>query len=207
MKLEEAVGRATFSTGGFWFGIDHQMDIEGPDIRGRYFHAKNELQRSGERNPLPYGFHPVVGGYAKGKNHQVLTWRSERIHFVMNLIQMHEGEYRRWHFEWKGRMPELPHSDETDEWKQPAIGGRQPAIGSLLTHRQLQSGKLQGPPMTSQDPGMQMVWGPDSTIVQRLHHQFARDSPVAFGFVHGCRAEPTMHSSSAQARKMGGWVA
>ena len=167
MKLEEAVGRATFSTGSFWFGIDHQMDIEGPDIRGRYFHAKNELQRSDERNLLPYGFHPVVGGYAKGKNHQVLTWRNERIHFVMNLIQMHEGEYRRWHFEWKGRMPELPHSDETDEWKQPAIGGRQPAIGSLLTHRQLQSGKLQGPPMTSQDPDMQMVWGPDSTIVRR----------------------------------------
>ena len=43
-----AVGSLRDFPGGFWFGIGYQMDIEGPDIRGRYIHAKNELQRSGD---------------------------------------------------------------------------------------------------------------------------------------------------------------
>ena len=160
-----AVGSLRDFPGGFWFGIDYQMDIEGPDVRGRFIHAKNELQRSGELTPLPYVFHPAVGGHASGKAHQVCNWRNKCIDFVMSLVQRHEGEYRRWHFMWKDRMPELVHSDEYDGW-QGFRPGPQPAIGGFLMHHRLQR-PCQLPSMDSMDPDLQIISGPDSTIVRR----------------------------------------
>ena len=43
--------------GGFWFGINYQFEIEGPNVCGRFLYAKKVLQRRGEIDPLPWVFH------------------------------------------------------------------------------------------------------------------------------------------------------
>ena len=42
--------------GGFWFGINHPLDIEGPEICGRWIAKKAELMRAGgfERDEKSY---------------------------------------------------------------------------------------------------------------------------------------------------------
>ena len=52
-----AVGSPGHFPGGFWFGINYQIEIEGPDVCGRYLYAKRELQRSGEID-----CRPAIGG-------------------------------------------------------------------------------------------------------------------------------------------------
>ena len=82
----------------------------------------------------------------------------------MGLVQMHEGEYRRWHPDWGSS------SGEDEDWQkilQPAVGGLG-ADHPLLRHRQLQLS-----PMTSSFPSdlqsaRQMAMsGSGSTIVRR----------------------------------------
>ena len=83
--------------GGFLFGINYRLDIEGQQVCGRYIAAKKLLQRSGEHTPLPEVFHyggrrrPAVGGKGKRKTGKVWGWRDERIHSVMGLVLMHDG--------------------------------------------------------------------------------------------------------------------
>ena len=83
--------------GGFWFGINHRLAIEGSLVFGRHIAAKKLLQRSGEHTPLPVVFHcggrrrPAVGGKGKRKTGKVWGWRDERIHSVMGLVLMHDG--------------------------------------------------------------------------------------------------------------------
>ena len=162
------------------FGINHRPEIEGPLVCGRYIHAKKLLQRSGEHTPLPEVFRegggrrPVVGGKGKGKKGKVWNWRDERVHSVMGLVQMHEGEYRRWHPDWG------PSSGVNEDWQkilQPAVGGLG-ADHPFLRHHQLQLS-----PMTSSSPSdlqsaRQMAMsGCGSTIVRR-----SADQPLAAAY-------------------------
>ena len=58
-------------------------------------------------------------------------WKDERVHSVMGLVQMHEGEYRQWHPAWD---PAWPGGNE--DWEkivQPAVGGLDPDH-ALATH-------------------------------------------------------------------------
>ena len=79
-----------------------------------------------EHTPFPEVFHeggghrPAVGGKGKGKTGKVWGWKDERVHSVMGLVQMHEGEYRRWHPAWG------PSPGGNEDWQkilQPAVGG------------------------------------------------------------------------------------
>ena len=118
------------------------MDIEGPLVCGRYIRAKKLLQQSGEHTPMPGeipevfregGEHrPAVGGKGKGKTGKVWGWRDERVHSVMGLVQMHEGEYRRWHPAWG------PSHGGNEDWQkilQPAVAGL--ADHQILRHHQM----------------------------------------------------------------------
>ena len=103
------VGSLRNFPGGLMFGISHNLDIEGPRVCGRYIRAKKLLQSSGRHTPLPHvfseggGHRPAVGGKGKGKKGKVWDWRDKRVHYVMGLVQRHEGEYRRWHPNWGPR--------------------------------------------------------------------------------------------------------
>ena len=123
-----------------------------------------------EHTPFPEVFHeggghrPAVGGKGKGKTGKVWGWKDERVHSVMGLVQMHEGEYRRWHPAWG------PSPGGNEDWQkilQPAVGGLG-ADHPLLRHHQLQL-----IPMTSAYPSdlqsaRQMAMsGSGSTIVRR----------------------------------------
>ena len=163
-----AVGSLHDFPGGFWFGIDYPMDIDGPDICGRYFYAKNEVQWSGEQIRLPYLFHGWRPSQHGGKGDPFWTFRDERIQYVTEMVERHEGEYR--------RRPRLAlsvyHSGETEDWRklQPlAIGSRGPDLHldhPFITHRRLQL----APSSAS---------GPGSTIVRRTAGQ---DQPLAASY-------------------------
>ena len=79
--------------GGFWFGINYQCEIEGPDICGRYLHAKRELQSSGEIDPLPLIFHD--GGHRNRRPPLIL---SEVLFFSVRGGR--EGEPWKWSHLW-----------------------------------------------------------------------------------------------------------
>ena len=108
-------------------------------VCGRYIHAKKLLQRSGEHTPLPEvfleggGHRPAVGGTSKGKTGKV-GWEDERVHSVMGLVQMHEGEYRQWHPAWG---PSPGGNTDWQKFSQPAVGGLG-ADHPLLRHHQLE---------------------------------------------------------------------
>ena len=64
----------------------------------------------------------------------VWDWKDERAHSVMGLVQLHEGEYRRWHPNWGPSPPGL-----NQDWQmiwQPAVGGLG-ADDPFVCHRQL----------------------------------------------------------------------
>ena len=150
-----AVGSRPTFPGGFWFGINYQMDIEGEEIRGRFFRAMEALQRYGEQlNPLPKIFHeserecrhrqPAVGGRGKGKGamswaapawtRRVWTPREKRVAAVMWFVSKHKGEYRQWNRQrWGSGGSEA--EGTTEEWRK--VGSLDPDH-SLITHRQLQ---------------------------------------------------------------------
>ena len=96
------------------------------------------------------------------------TFRDERIQYVTEMVERHEGEYR--------RRPRLAlsvyHSGETEDWRklQPlAIGSRGPDLHldhPFITHRRLQL----APSSAS---------GPGSTIVRRTAGQ---DQPLAASY-------------------------
>ena len=125
------------------------LDIEGPLVCGRYIHANKMLELSG-KHPLPDVFReggahrPAVGGKGKGETGKVWGWKDERVHSVMGLVQMHEGEYRQWHPAWG---PAWPGGNE--DWEkivQPAVGGLD-HDHALVKHHQLVVS-----PMTSVPP-------------------------------------------------------
>ena len=47
-------------------------------------------------------------------------WEDERVHSVMGLVQMHEGEYRQWHPVWG---PSPGGNTDWQKFSQPAVGG------------------------------------------------------------------------------------
>ena len=169
-----AVGSFENFPGGFMFGIDYQFDIEGPSICGRWIHAKNLLKRHGQHTPLPHvfaegGFRPARPSVGKGKGKK--SWEDLRVHSVMGLVLMHEGEYRRWHPNWG------PSTDEDEDWQvilEPAPGPDHP----FFWHHQLQL-----TPMTSSAPvdlqvAREMAMSSvGSTIVRR-----AAGQPLAASF-------------------------
>ena len=122
---------------GFWFGHDYQLNIDGPEVCGRYIKAKNLLRRIGLHRPLPRVFH--AGGdpsARRGKGHtksQPLAASSsdQRVDAVMGLVQLHEGEYRQWHKAW-GDYP-----GGTMDWQR--FRGPAPLPGHpFWSHHQLQ---------------------------------------------------------------------
>ena len=155
------------------FGISHNLDIEGPLVCGRYIRAKKLLQSSGRHTPLPHvfreggGHRPAVGGKGKGKKGKVWGWSDERVHSVMGLVQMHEGEYQRWPHTW-GRPSPGGNADWRRIW-QPAVGG----LGTddpLVRHHQLQLSPMTSSPRRSDLQSarqMAIMSGSGSTIVRR----------------------------------------
>ena len=125
---------------------------------------------SGKRTTLPDVFHegggrrPAVGGKGKGKTGKVWDWRDERVHSVMGLVQMHEGEYRRWHPDWG------PSSGGNEDWQKflrRAVGGLG-ADHPLRRHHQLQLGPMTSSPSSDLQSARQMARsGSGSTIVRR----------------------------------------
>ena len=91
-----------------------------------------------------------------------MGWEDERVHSVMGLVLLHEGEYRRWHPDWGPNPNEGP-----EDWQKIL----QPTVldpdHPLLRHHQLQLS-----PMTSSSPSdlqsaRQMATsGSGSTIVR-----------------------------------------
>ena len=111
------------------------------------------------------GHRPAVGGKGKGKTGKVWGWSDERVHSVMGLVQMHEGEYRRWHPVWG------PSPSGNADWQQnlqPAVGGLG-ADHPLLTHHQLQLSPMTSSPRSDLQSARQMaiMSGSGSTIVRR----------------------------------------
>ena len=125
--------------GGFWFGHDFQVPIEGPKVCGRYIRAKASLKRHGEHRPLLRVFHAGGDPSARKGNGDIKSqplaassWEDRRVHAVMGLVQLHEGEYRRWHTEW-GPLP----VDCNTDWQR--FDGPAPLPGHLFwSHHQLQ---------------------------------------------------------------------
>ena len=125
--------------GGFWFGHDFQVPIEGPKVCGRYIRAKASLKRHGEHRPLLRVFHAGGDPSARKGNGDIKSqplaassWEDRRVHAVMGLVQLHEGEYRRWHTEW-GALPVYCNTD----WQR--FDGPAPLPGHpFWSHHQLQ---------------------------------------------------------------------
>ena len=94
----------------------------------------------------------------------VWDWKDERAHSVMGLVQLHEGEYRRWHPNWGPSQPGF-----NQDWqmrRQPAVGGRG-ADDPFVWHHQLQlipltSSPPFGPAECSGDGQVGVVWLDDS---------------------------------------------
>ena len=88
-----------------------------------------------------------------------------RIHDVMGLVLLHEGEYRRCHPFWCPAGVEI-----TEEWqklKQPAVGGLDPDH-PLFTHHQLQLQLVTSAASSNLQIARQMAKsGSGSTIVRR----------------------------------------
>ena len=82
----------------------------------------------------------------------------------MGLVQMHEGEYRRWHPAWG------PSPGGNEDWQkilQPAVGGLG-ADHPLLRHHQLQLIPVTSSPPSELQSARQMAMsGSGSTIVRR----------------------------------------
>ena len=161
--------------GGFLFGINYPLDTEGPLVCGRYIAARKELQRTG--SPFLYTWLPEVfraGGRprpCKG----VWGWRDGRVHSVMGLVQLHEGEYRRWHPNWwHPNVSGWGTSAFVDEdWKkilQPDLAGQLGADHPLLSHHQLQLSPITSSPGSDLQSARQMAMSGSesgSTIVRR----------------------------------------
>ena len=127
---------------------------------------------SGKRTTLPDVFHegggrrPAVGGKGKGKTGKVWDWRDERVHSVMGLVQLHEGEYRRWHPNWG------PSPGGNEDWQKffPRAVGRG-GLGAdhfLCRHHQLQLSPMTSSPSSDLHSARHMAAsGSGSTIVRR----------------------------------------
>ena len=109
LVVSSATGTATATTASPTGPASRWQRTQFPKISpvawGRWTHAKKLLQSNGEHTPLPNVFHeggrrPAVGGKGKGKTGKVMDWRYERVHSVMGLVVLHEGEHRRWNSDW-----------------------------------------------------------------------------------------------------------
>ena len=132
------------------------------------------LERSG-KHPLPEVFReggahrPAVGGKGKGKTGKVWGWKDERVHSVMGLVQMHEGEYRQWHPAWG---PAWPGGNE--DWEkivQPAVGGLDHDHALVKHHQLVVSPMTSAPPSDLQSARQMATSGCGTTIVRRCAGQ------------------------------------
>ena len=113
------------AVGGFWFGYNNQMYVAGPDVSGRWLHAKRALRFAGGYreywNPyqeryetywggidrLPKLFH--MGGFFGKAQRKGCCEEEVRVRAIMASVTEHEMEHRAW-------MP---------QWGEPAVGGSQ----------------------------------------------------------------------------------
>ena len=99
---------------------------------GRYIDAKLALQQHGAQRPLPRVF--IDGGdpRARKDNSWWWPWEDQRVHAVMGLVQLHEGEFRVWHQAW-GNLP----GGTYDDWQR--FSGPAPLADGFWNHYQLQT--------------------------------------------------------------------
>ena len=104
---------------------------------------------------------------AKGETGKVWCWKDERVHSVMGLVQMHEGEYRQWHHAWGP----VGWPRETQDWEkivQPAVGGLD-HDHALVKHHPLVVSPMTSVPPSDLQSARQMatsgVWHDDCEAV------------------------------------------
>jgi len=79
------------AVGGVWFGHNRRLAVEGPDIAGRWIHAKNEFWERGFDKPLPKVF--------KRGGDERKVWEKKgnpRVNAVMGLVTLHHMQFRQW---------------------------------------------------------------------------------------------------------------
>ena len=157
---------------GFWFGRHHPLNIEGPEVCGRWIAQKNYLWEEGGMHEywnrtrqrferywrgienLPKLFHH--GGYFGKAQRKRGSEEEVRVHAVMALVSAHEFEHRRAMPHW-GPIPEPAIGGISIGWKiyhEPAPSPDHPVFG----HAQLQ-----------RSIGYRSLWPArgDSTIVRK----------------------------------------
>ena len=177
------------------FGFAYYVQIEGPLVFGRWNHAMKLLKSIGEhKTQLPMVFHE--GGHRLAVGGWGMEWRDERVHSVMRLVVLHEGEYRRWHPEWGASGASEGESEEWQYVGQPAVGGL-PPTHPLVMHHQLQL-----TPRTSSDPSSNR----HSTLVRKSAGQpFKHGYEARNVFITSLSEVLLPHMGKCTVQQLNGW--
>ena len=168
------------AVGGFWFGINYPLNIEGTDVCGRWLKYRNRLKQAGGFdyywNPdnndwdmmwmgekaLPYLF--TEGGHFKECHRWGKSDNHQKVLAIMARVMNHEFEHRKWQPAW-GSTEVPAHLEDTFwDWtrvEEAAPGPNHPVFG----HHQLT--KVPGATRQPLAPRFASPVGAESSVVRK----------------------------------------